>query len=104
MVLDIAQAPGAARLGTGGDVGQAFGKDPPGALGGGAAEAASLDPDQHGTHLPGQIGERPEVPAVDPARGAATGRTAGLRNLQSGRDGDAFGGRHDLLNQQAGKN
>src|SRR5688572_452288 len=98
MVLDIAQAPGTARLGAGSDVRQALGKDPLGALGGGAAEAASLDPDQHGTPLPGQIGERPEVLAVDPTRGAATDRTVGLRILRSGRDGDAFGGRHDLLN------
>jgi hypothetical protein len=99
VALDLAQAPGATR--SGGDGGQAFGEDPPGALGGGAAKAARLDPDQHGPPLPGQIGEGPEVPAVDPARGVTTDRAAGLRSLRSGRDGDGVGGRHDLLDQQA---
>src|SRR4051795_5124201 len=75
VALDLAQAPGATRPGSGGDGGQAFGEDPPGALGGGAAKAARLDPDQHGTPLPGQIGEGSEVPAVDPARGV-TGQQA----------------------------
>jgi hypothetical protein len=100
VALDLAQAPGATRPGSGGDGGQAFGEDPPGALGG-AAKTACLDPDQHGTPLPGQIGKGPEVPAVDPARGVATDRAAGLRSLRSGRDGDGVGGRHDLLDQQA---
>jgi hypothetical protein len=77
VALDLAQAPGATRPGSGGDGGQAFGEDPPGALGGGAAKAARLDPDQHGTPLPGQIGQGPGGTGCGP--GARRGHRPGSR-------------------------
>src|SRR5262245_58121080 len=64
--------------GDGGNLGEPFSKGLPWAIGRQAEEPADLQLDADRSALPGQVGERPGVPAVDargklPALGAGTG-------------------------------
>jgi len=102
MALQVAQPLGPA-CGCRRDPGQALGEGLAGTGGVEAAEPPCLDLQRHWTALPGQVGKRALVAAMEPLERLGASGANGRQLTRARCDDDVIGGGHDLHDGEAGR-